>query len=280
MATLRILFTRLRLEEKMLHEAAKRENIPCELQNVTDVYYGGENFCRQEDVVLARCVSHNQNEAVAQMLESQGVRVVNESSVMKLCGNKLSTSIALGVAGIAQPRYRAAFTAEAALAASDELGFPVVYKPVSGSWGRLLAKANDVEAAEAVLEHKSMLGALHNVFYVQEYVEKGGFDVRAFVVEGEPVCAINRVSSHWITNTARGGQASNFVLDDGVKEVLRAVGRCTGGEFLAVDLFNRDGQWLVNEVNDGGEFRNSVEPTGVDIPAAVVRAAWKRRPGQ
>ena len=279
MATLRILFTRLRLEEKMLLEAAKRENIPCELQNVTDVYYGGTNFCSPEDIVLARCVSHNQNESVALMLESSGVRVVNASSVMTLCGNKLSTSAALGMAGIPQPEFRAAFTPEAAMAAAEELGFPVVCKPVSGSWGRLLAKVNDKEAAEAVFEHKSMLGAIHNVFYIQEYIEKDGFDVRAFIIDGEPVCAINRVSSHWITNTARGGKASNFVMDDDVIEILRAVGRCTGGEFLAVDLFNRNGQWLVNEVNDGGEFRNSVEPTGVNIPAAVVRSAWNKRPG-
>lgn len=278
MAVLRILFTRLRLEEKLLFQAAERENIPCELRNVTDIYYGGADFCAPEDVVLARCVSHNQNESVALMLESSGIRVVNPSSVMTLCGNKLSTSAALGAAGIAQPEFRAAFTPEAAINASEELGFPVVYKPVSGSWGRLLAKVNDREAAEAVLEHKSMLGAIHNIFYVQEYIEKGGFDVRAFVVDGEPICAINRVSEHWITNTARGGRASNFPLGGEVRDVLRAVAKCIGGDFLAVDLFNRSGEWLVNEVNDGGEFRNSIEPTGVDIPAAVVRAAWNRRP--
>lgn len=278
MATLRILFTRLRLEEKLLLEAARRENIPCELQNVTDVYFGGARFCRPDDVVLARCVSHNQNESVALMLESRGVRVINPSPVMALCGNKLSTSAALEAAGIAQPRFRAAFTPKAAMDASEELGFPVVYKPVSGSWGRLLAKANDKEAAEAVLEHKAMLGAIHNIFYIQEYIEKGGFDVRAFVVGGEPICAINRVSSHWITNTARGGLASNFALDAAATDILRAVGKCVGGEFLAVDLFNRNGEWLVNEVNDGGEFRNSIEPTGVDIPAAVVREAWDKRP--
>lgn len=259
-------------------EAAKRENIPCELQNVTDVYYGGKNFCAPDDVILARCVSHNQNESVAQILEREGVRVVNASPVMTLCGNKLSTTLALAGAGIAQPEFRVAFTPEAALEASEELGYPVVYKPVSGSWGRLLAKANDREAAEAILEHKSMLGAVHNIFYIQEYVDKGGFDVRAFVVDGEPLCAINRVSEHWITNTARGATATNFPLDEEVKNVLRNVQRTIGGEFLAIDLFCSNGRWLVNEVNDGGEFRNSIEPTGVDIPGAVVRAAWNRRP--
>jgi [lysine-biosynthesis-protein LysW]--L-2-aminoadipate ligase len=277
LATLRILFTRLRLEEKLLHEAAKKEGIPCELQNVSDVHYGGRAFCSPDDVALARCVSHNQNESVAALLESEGVRVVNSSSVMALCGNKLSTTLALKSAGVAQPKFRVAFTPDAALEASHELGFPVVYKPVLGSWGRLLAKANDVEAAEAVLEHKSMLGSIHNIFYIQEYIEKEGFDVRAFVVNGEAICAINRTSPHWITNTARGGVATNFPLDDEVKSILRETQKTVGGEFLAVDLFNDKGKWLVNEVNDGGEFRNSIEPTRTDIPGAVVRAAWETR---
>ena len=277
MAVLRILFTRLRVEEKLLHEAAKRENIPCELQNVTDVFYGGKPFCAPGDVVLARCVSHNENESVAAFLESERICVVNPSGVMRVCGSKLLTTLALKEAGVPQPEFRLAFTPESALEASRELGFPVVYKPVTGSWGRLLAKVNDTEAAEAVLEHKAMLGAAHNVFYIQQYIEKGGFDVRAFVVNGEAICAINRTSEHWITNTARGGRASNFALDGEAKSILRRVHGATGGVFLAVDLFNVNGQWLVNEVNDGGEFRNSIEPTGTDIPGAVVRAVWEER---
>jgi [lysine-biosynthesis-protein LysW]--L-2-aminoadipate ligase len=274
---LRVIFTRLRLEEKLLNEAAKREGIPCEMTQVSDVYYGGANFCSPDDVVLARCVSHNENESVAALLEAEGVRVVNPSSVMRLCGNKLRTTLTLKKHGIPQPDFRVAFTPEAALAASSELGFPVVYKPILGSWGRLLAKANDADAAEAVLEHKAMLGSVHNVFYIQEYVEKNGFDVRAFVVNGWAICAINRTSEHWITNTARGGKASNFPLDDEAISLLGAVHGVIGGEFLAVDLFKAGGRLLVNEVNDGGEFRNSIEPTGTDIPGAVVRAAWEAR---
>lgn len=278
MPTLRILFTRLRVEEKLLRDAAKKQNIPCELQNVSNTWYGESPLCSPDDVVLARCVSHNQNEAVARILESQGIRVVNHSSVMAVCGNKLNTSIALAKAGIAQPKFRTAFTPEAAIEALEDLGYPAVCKPVSGSWGRLLAKINDREAAEAIFEHKSMLGAIHNTFYIQEYIDKGDYDVRAFVVNGDPICAITRKSNHWITNTAKGGTASNLHLDDELKSILKSVQRTIGGDFLAVDLFKKEEKWLVNEVNDGGEFRNSIEPTGTDIPAAVIKAAWERRP--
>ncbi len=85
----------------------------------------------------------------------------------------------------------------------------MVLKPVVGSWGRLLAKINDREAAEAVIEHKEVLGSYqHSIIYVQEYVEKRGRDIRAFVVGDETIGAIYRESPHWITNTARGGKAS------------------------------------------------------------------------
>lgn len=277
MPTLRILFTRLRAEEKLLKEAADRRGIPCELRNVSDTLFGSERFCSEGDVVLARCVSHNQNEGVTRMLEMQGVTLVNPSRVAEVCGNKLTTSVVLAEAGVPQPKFSVAFSQEGALAAAEAMGYPVVCKPVSGSWGRLLAKINDRECAEAVFEHKSMLGAIHNTFYIQEFVDKGSFDVRAFVVGGEPICAIARASEHWITNTARGASASNLPLDGEMTSLLRSVHAAIGGGFLAADLFRSQGRWLVNEVNDGGEFRNSIEPTGVDIPGAVVETAWSLR---
>lgn len=266
---LRILFTRLRQEEKLLLEAARRLGLDVALEDVKDRVWGGVGA--DDDIYLCRCIGHGQNLALARHLEGQGRRVVNPASVMELCGDKLATTAALEAASIAQPAYRLALSEEGALAAAEEIGYPAVFKPVTGSWGRLLAKVNDREAAEAVIEHKAHLGAHHQIFYVQEYVEKSGSDVRAFVVGGEPICAIRRESAHWITNTARGGRASNQVVAGELEELLRRVHGAVGGDFLAVDLFGTDSGWLVNEVNDGAEFRNSIAPTGVDIPEAVVR---------
>ena len=85
--------------------------------------------------------------------------------MLKFAGDKLLTSSLLAKAGVPQPHVLTAFTPEAALEAIDTLGYPVVLKPVVGSWGRLLAKINDRDAAEAVLEHKAFLGSVqHSVF--------------------------------------------------------------------------------------------------------------------
>ncbi|MCX7828119.1 MAG: RimK family alpha-L-glutamate ligase [Thermanaerothrix sp.] len=266
-----VLYTRLRVEEKMLRQRALEMGISSSLVDVSEWVLSGEPSLEAGSVALCRCISHGQNEMLARCLMSAGVRVSNPPEVMAVCGNKMLTALELQRFGIPQPRWRVALSEEGALEAVEELGYPAVLKPLCGSWGRLLAKVNDREALEAVVEHKQQLGVNHQTFFIQEYVDKGGFDVRAFIIGGEPVCAVRRESQSWITNTARGGRTSNQPVDRSMGDLLKGVHRAIGGDFLAVDLFLKDGEWLVNEVNDGGEFKNSVEPTGVDIPGLIVR---------
>jgi [lysine-biosynthesis-protein LysW]---L-2-aminoadipate ligase len=138
--------------------------------------------------------------------------------------------------------------------------------------GRLLARVNDPDSAEAIIEHRQTLGDYnHHVYYVQKYVDKPGRDIRAFVVGERTLCAIYRTSQHWITNTARGGQASICPITTEVDDLCQRVVQAVGGGVLAIDLLeDTDGRLLVNEVNHTMEFRNSGDPTGVDIPAQVV----------
>ncbi|AER67194.1 L-2-aminoadipate N-acetyltransferase [Thermovirga lienii DSM 17291] len=267
----RILFTRLRTEEKLLAERAERLGVPYSLENIRDLSLPMDY--NEEDIFICRCISHFQNLAIARMLESYGLRTINPSGIMSLCGDKIATSSVLTRHNIPQPRYRVAFSAEGALAAAREIGFPVVFKPSTGSWGRLIAKAQDEETAQSIIEHKEHLGALHHVFYIQEYVEKPGFDIRAFVLGGEPLCAISRRSAHWITNTARGASAENYPIDQDMDALLRRVYEAIPADFMAVDIFITEQGYLVNEVNDSAEFRNSIETTGCDIPAKVIQYA-------
>ena len=223
------------------------------------------------DVAFERCVSHSRAVYSLQFLEMAGVLCVNRAEVARVCGDKIETSIRLAQHDIPQPQLRVAYTEESALEAIEELGYPVVLKPAIGSWGRLLSKINDRSAAETVLEHKRLLGSYqHSIFYIQEYVEKRGRDIRTFVVGDECIAGIYRESTHWITNTARGAVAANCPITDEIAELSLAAADAVGGGILAIDLLESDRGMLVNEVNYTMEFRNSIEPTGVDIPARMV----------
>ena len=223
------------------------------------------------DILLERSINHSRSMYGLRLLEASGVHCINSAEVAKICGDKILTSVALKEAGVSQPPVRVAFTEESALAAIEELGYPVVLKPAVGSWGRLLSKVNDRESAEAILEHKALLGSYHHsIFYIQKFVEKKGRDIRSFVVGDECIAAIYRSSDHWITNTARGAFAAGCEVTTKIADISLAAANAVGGGILAVDLFETDGDLSVNEVNYTMEFRNSIGTTGVNIPARVV----------
>lgn len=265
----------LRHEERLLFTAFADRGI--EFDRIDDrgiVLNSGPITDRwQYDVVLARSVAQQRTFHTVTMLEALGVPVVNSSTVLEHCNDKLRTTALLARAGVPQPEVRVAFTPESALVAIEEMGYPVVLKPAVGSWGRLLARINDRDAAEAILEHKQTLGSFHHsTFYLQEYIDKtAGRDIRAFVIGGETICAIYRSSAHWITNTARGGEASNCPVTPELDAICQQAAEAVGGGILAVDLFeDPDRGLLVNEINATMEFRNSIDTTGVNIPGRIV----------
>lgn len=272
--TVGVLLSRVRVEEKLLLQAFHDRGITLSLLDDRELVFdfGRAQEWRRFDVVLERCINHSRALYALRILDDFGVATVNAYGVALVCGNKLETTSALVRHGVPTPRCKVAFTPEAALRAIDELGYPVVLKPAVGSWGRLLSKVNDRDAAEAILEHKDTLGSYHHsIFYIQEYVNKPARDIRAFVVGDETICAIYRYSDHWITNTARGGRADNCPVTPELDRLSVAAARAVGGGIVAVDLLEAaDGQLLVNEVNYTMEFRNSIAVTGVDIPARVA----------
>jgi [lysine-biosynthesis-protein LysW]--L-2-aminoadipate ligase len=268
-----MLVSRIRVEEKLLFEAFEKRGVPVDLLDDRKVIFDLHDGLQWTgDVVVERCVNHSRALYALRLLNDSGVATVNTYEVASVCGNKLETSSALQRCGVPIPRCKVAFTAESAVEAIEEMGYPVVLKPAVGSWGRLLSKINDREAAEAVLEHKEVLGTYHHsVFYIQEFIDKPARDIRSFVVGDETICAIYRYSDHWITNTARGATAENCPVTDELNRLSVDAAKAVGGGVVAIDLLEtRDGRMLVNEVNYTMEFRNSIHTTGVDIPGRVV----------
>jgi [lysine-biosynthesis-protein LysW]--L-2-aminoadipate ligase len=280
-----VLVTHIRAEEKLLIEAFQAAGVNPEIILDRDFNFdltaGGEQLapsgvaCSAYDVVVERCISTSRGMYALAILNTWGIRTINSYATAAICSDKLQTTLALAAAGIPQPNARVAFAEESAIEAIEEIGYPAVLKPVTGSWGRLLAKVNDRESAEAIIEHREVLGTYnHHSYYIQEYVNKPSRDIRAFVVGNRTICAIYRTSPHWITNTARGGVASNCPITPELDALCMRAAQAVGGGVLALDIMeDENGNFLVNEINHTMEFRNSSAPTGVNIAAEVVRYA-------
>jgi [lysine-biosynthesis-protein LysW]---L-2-aminoadipate ligase len=272
---LAILASRIRVEEKLLIEALRQRDVAFDIiddgELLLDLAQVGEQW-RQYDAVLCRSLSQTRALAVTYVLEHWGIPVYNSAAVTAICNDKLLTTLALLRAHVPVPRTMLAFAANTAVQGIEEMGYPAVLKPVTGSWGRLLARVNDRDAAEAVLEHQETLGSYqHHIHYIQEYVSKPQRDIRAFVIGDRTICAIYRTSEHWVTNTARGAVTSNCPVTSEMDEICTRAAQAVGGGILAIDLLEDPEQGLVvNEINATMEFRNSIAPTGVDIPNEML----------
>ena len=268
-----VLLSRLRIEEKMILQALRDRGIDFERIEDGDLALDpAQPRFTDYDAIWCRSLSHSRALYALSIMESWGIKTVNHSAVIDACGDKIITTTALVKAGIPSPQTTVALSVESALAALDQMGYPAVLKPAVGSWGRLLAKVNDRDAAEAILEHKQTLGGYqHSIFYIQEYVDKPQRDIRVIVVGDEAICAIYRRSPHWITNTARGGEASLCELTPGIHDLAVRAAQAMGSGILAVDLLeDSDGRLLVSEVNHTPEFHGAIQVAGVDIPAKMV----------
>ena len=274
-----MIYSRVRLDEKMLVEAAEKRGKKLELlfddELVFDVHQRDWNY----DAILERSISYTRGLYALKFLKYQGVPSINRYEVALQCGDKTETSILLAKHGVPTPKTLVAFTPESAMKAIRQVGYPCVIKPTLGSWARMVAKITDETSAEQIIELREQLpNPVQQVYYIQEYVNKTGTsngshrDIRAFVVGDEVICAIYRTNDqHFITNTAQGGRASNCPVTEDIQRICEKAARAVGGGVLAMDLMETaDGGLTCHEVNHTMEFKNSVAPTGVDIPGKVL----------
>jgi [lysine-biosynthesis-protein LysW]---L-2-aminoadipate ligase len=263
--------TIIRPEEKAILAAADARGLQVERFDDGEVTFGLDAPPGLPDVVLNRSVSHTRSVYATRCFAHYGVPTVNAPDVVELAGDKVRTSLRLSERGIPTPRTVVALSAEAALKAVERIGYPAVLKPSIGSWGRLMAKVENADAAAQIVEHKSALSSpIHSIFYVQEFVEKPDRDLRVFVVGDSVVAAMYRRSSEWRTNAARGAVAEPAPTSGELAELALRAAEAVGGGVLAVDLMESNRGLLVHEVNPTPEFKTLAAATGADLAGRIV----------
>jgi [lysine-biosynthesis-protein LysW]--L-2-aminoadipate ligase len=269
-----MLYSRIRRDEKLLlselrdrdHEVTKID-VRKEHFNVHEVPDSFEGV----DIVLDRCLATSRSRYSTEFVAHYDVPVVNDPRTAAICADKARNSLVLADAGVPTPRTTVAFTKESALEAIEGFGYPCVLKPVVGSWGRLMAKIDSRNAAEAILEHKETLGHYeHKVFYIQEFVEKPGRDMRVLATDGEPVAAMARSSDHWLTNAAKGATTEAIEVTDEMRDLVERASAAVGDGLLGIDLMETGEDFTVHEVNHTVEFKALNEVADVDVPGTVV----------
>lgn len=270
-----MLHSTIRGDEKLLMEAAYDKGVTLVPVDLRSCVLNASTWKETFAVALERCVSTTLGMHAISFFESMNIPVVNPSTVARVCEDKFLTSLRLVQRGVTTVPFAMVFDEERARIAVEELGgYPVVVKPTSGSWGRLVSKINDSDGLEAVIEQKMVLGSpSHKALYIQKYIEKPGRDIRVTTAGDRVLCAIYREAEHWVTNTARGATAKPCPIDKDLEAISRQASDAVGGGVLGIDVFETDTGYIVNEVNHTVEFKNVQRVTGVDVAGAILEYA-------
>ena len=271
--TITALYDTIRLEEKLLIESAKKNDINLEMVDCKKLFVDLNDNKNFDGPVLQRCVSYYRNLHSTAAIEGQGTKVVNCLNTGIFAGNKLFTHMLLQKAGVPTPDATVAFSKDSALEALDKNGFPKIIKPTVGSWGRMVSKINDMDSAEGIIDGREAMYPIHQVHFLEEFVERPPRDIRVIVIGDNVAAGIYRNSGdgNWKTNTHLGGSAETCEITNEIEDICIKAKDAVYGDIVGIDLMESNEKGMVvHEINNTTEFRNVVRVTGVDIPKLML----------
>jgi [lysine-biosynthesis-protein LysW]---L-2-aminoadipate ligase len=272
-----VIYDKVRFEEKALYQKAKKKGINVQIIDGKTITINTESkrtSLQLGDVVIQRSISHFRGLYLTSCLEFLGFLVINKFKVGQTCGNKLITSLTLARYNVPTPKTHFAFSAESAIELIYKIGFPLVLKPVIGSWGRGVFPIRDQEMANMMVEMREESDSpLARIFYIQEMVRRPPRDLRCIVVGDKVIAAIYRYSAQneWRTNVSRGGKAEAAPITKELEDIALGAAKAVGGGILGIDLMEDEKRGLlVHEVNNTVEFRGASNVCEADIAGAII----------
>jgi len=279
MSKICIVFDRLRAEEKMLEKEASdlgHKTVMLDAKTVqlntdskkTDFDFG--------DVVLERCVSYFRGLHFTAGLEFMDMPVLNKFQVANQCGNKMFMTLLLKKYNVPTPKTYFSFSSESASENIEKIGYPLVIKPVIGSWGRGVMQLKDKDTADAVFEIRDITDSPHDrIFYLQELIERPPRDIRVITVGDEPIAAMYRKSSGGFkTNIALGADPELCEITKEIADISTKASKAMGGGILGIDIMEDQNRGLVvHEVNNTVEFKGLSRVAKRNIPKEMIEFA-------
>lgn len=279
MSKLCIVFDRLRAEEKMLQKEASELGHDALMLDAKITQINTDSKKEDYDlgdVVLERCVSYFRGLHFTASLEFMDIPVLNKFEVANICGNKMFMTLLLKKNNIPTPKTYFSFSSESAAENLDKVGFPLVIKPVIGSWGRGVMPLKDKDTMEAVFEIRDITDSPHDrIYYLQELIKRPPRDIRVITVGDEPIAAMYRKSSGGFkTNIALGADPELCEITKEMEDMAAKASKAMGGGILGIDMMEDEENGLVvHEVNNTVEFKGLARVAQRNIPKEMVEFA-------
>jgi len=274
-----IVFDRLRTEEKMLQKEAANLGYDAVMLDAKITQFNTDSK-REDydfgDIVLERCVSYIRGLHFTSSLEFMDIPVLNKFDVARVCGNKMFMSLLLKKNNIPTPKTYFSFSSESAAENLEKVGYPLVIKPVIGSWGRGVMPIKDKDTMEAVFEIRNITDSPHDrIYYLQELIKRPPRDIRVITIGDEPIAAMYRKSTGGFkTNIALGAVPELCEITKEIGDMAAKASKAMGGGILGIDMMEDNERGLVvHEVNNTVEFKGLAKVAQRNIPKEMVEFA-------
>ena len=271
-----IVFDRLRAEEKLLQTQASEMGYETSMIDAKTTRFNTDSNKNEYDfgdVVLERCISYYRGLHFTACLEFLDVPVINSFEIANTCGNKMITSMLLKKNNIPTPKTYFSFSAESAMEHFEKVGYPLVIKPIIGSWGRSVMPIKDKDTADAIIENRQVTdGPQDRIYYLQEMIDRPPRDIRVITVGEQAVAAMYRKSSGGFkTNIALGAEPEICKITNEIEELCLNASKAVGGGILGIDLMEDKNRGLVvHEVNNTVEFKGLGKGAEKNIPKEMI----------
>lgn len=199
-------------------------------------------------------------------LEAAGVRIMNRPSPLEQTVDKYYTSSLLASRGLPTPRTIVAEGFDEAMAAFQELG-DVVVKPLFGAGGRGMVRVTDADVAYRVFR---ALALARSIFYLQEFVPHGDYDLRGLVIGDRVVAAMRRRSEGWRHNVSLGARPEPIVMDESAIDLCLQASKLLGTDYAGIDLLQTAHGYTVVEVNSIPGWSGLQRTTEIDIAQEIA----------
>jgi [lysine-biosynthesis-protein LysW]--L-2-aminoadipate ligase len=281
MTTVGVVYDLARKDEKMIVNALNNVGAKVKLIDSRREYFilsKEEKKDEDVDIYFQRSISYFRalyfNYILEKFLEA---KVVNSYETYLLCGNKLLTTVNFVKNEIPTPKTSVSFDSDSALEIASKQGFPLVLKPIFGSWGRMIAPLNDLESAKAIVETRQMMHPIYQIYYIQERIKNLQRDLRVVVIEDKAIAAEYRYATNgeWRTNLAKGGKAVKAEITEEVEKIVEKIVKAFGKGIYGVDLMESERGLLVHEVNPNVEFKGVSEVSKIDVAKEIANYLLK-----
>jgi ribosomal protein S6--L-glutamate ligase len=265
------------------HEALVIDHARCYMaieQNRPAVYYSGKEM-RDIDAVIPRIGSSVTfyGTAVVRQFEMQRIFSANESQAITRSRDKLRSLQLLSRAGLGIPKTVFADDSKNVNDLIEMIGGPpLVIKLVEGTQGIGVMLAETVHSAKSIIE--AFLGQEIYIL-VQEFIrEANGVDIRAFVVDGKVIGAMQRKGKggEFRANLHRGARGEVIKLTSAEELCAIRATQVLGLHIAGVDLVRSKRGPLILEVNSSPGLKGIEQATGIDVASQIVEFVERNAP--